>query len=233
MKETKFGENWLVEQAIELQKKKQGGTCSKNQQEEINVLFVALAKAGAEEEEDNTDDANFVKETKFGENWLARRAIKLQEKVQGEACSQSQQEEIRRAAREELESLIERQCGKLGESSVREAEDPVMKQHWVSHRDFGAVVAGGGLWRRSWGDAEALKGMEAEKKANTEKFDVSGEGEEQEVHMVAGDMKLRVKRLAAKHRRDARATAKLESSSDSVTEKIIETSMGHVNNPLA
>ena len=51
--------------------------------------------------------------------------------------------------------------------------------------------------------------------------------------MVAGDVKMRVKRLAAKRRRDARATAKLESSSDSVTEKIIETSMGRVNNPSA
>ena len=75
--------------------------------------------------------------------------------------------------------------------------------------------------------------MDAEKKEKTEKVDVSGEGEEEKVQMVAGDMKIRVKRLAANGRRDARATAKLESSSDSVTEKIIETSMGHVNNPSA
>ena len=48
------------------------------------------------------DDVKFVKETKFGENWLAKRAIKLQDKVQGEACNKSQQEEIREASREEL-----------------------------------------------------------------------------------------------------------------------------------
>ena len=35
--------------------------------------------AGGEEEEENIDDVQFVKETKFGENWLAKRAIKLQE----------------------------------------------------------------------------------------------------------------------------------------------------------
>ena len=48
--------------------------------------------------------------------------------------------------------------------------------------------------------------------------------------MVAGDRKMKVTRLAAKRRRDARATTKLESNSDIVTEKIIETPMGHVNN---
>ena len=46
-------------------------------------------------------------------------------------------------------------------------------------------------------------------------------------------MKMRIKRLAAKRRRDTRTIAKLESSSDSVIEKIIETSMGRVNNPSA
>ena len=51
--------------------------------------------------------------------------------------------------------------------------------------------------------------------------------------MVAGGMNTNVKRLAAKRRRDARAPAKLESSSDSVTEKIIETPRGHMNNPSA
>ena len=40
-------------------------------------------------------------------------------------------------------------------------------------------------------------------------------------------MKMRVKRLVATRRRDARSTALLESSSDSVTEKTIETSMGY------
>ena len=44
---------------------------------------------------------------------------------------------------------------------------------------------------------------------------------------------MRLKRLAAKRRRDTRTTAKLESSSDSVTQKIIETYMGRVNNPSA
>ena len=116
---------------------------------------------------------------------------------------------------------------------MREAEDHAMKQHWISYRDFGAVVAEGSLRNKCWGDVEALKGMEAEKKETLEKFDVSGEGEEQEVQMVAGGMKMRIKRLAAKRRRDARATDKVESSSDSVTEKISETPMGHVNNPSA
>ena len=62
---------------------------------------------------------------------------------------------------------------------MREADDHVMKQHWISYRDFGAVVVEGGLRRRSWGCAETLKTMEAEKKQKTVKFDVSGEGEEQ------------------------------------------------------
>ena len=52
---------------------------------------------------------------------------------------------------------------------MREAEDHVMKQHWISYR---------GLRRkRSLGDAEALKGIETEEKENTEKFDGSGGGE--------------------------------------------------------
>ena len=80
-----------------------------------------------------------------------------------------------------MESIIERQCGKLSESSVREAKEHAMKQHWISYRDFGAVVVGGGLRRRSWGCAETLKRMEAEKKEKTVKIDVIGEGEEQEV----------------------------------------------------
>ena len=35
------------------------------------------------------------------------------------------------------------------------------------------------------------------------------------------------------YRLDAKATAKLENSSDSVAERIVETPMGHVNNPSA
>ena len=63
------------------------------------------------------------------------------------------------------------------------------------------------------GDAEALDGIEAEEKEKTEKLDGSGGGEEREVQMVAGGVKMRVKRLAAKRRRYAGATASLESSS--------------------
>ena len=59
---------------------------------------------------------------------------------------------------------------------MREAEDHVMKQHWISYGDFGAVVAEGGLRKRSLGDAEALKGIEAGKKEKGEKFDGSGGG---------------------------------------------------------
>ena len=72
---------------------------------------------------------------------------------------------------------LQRQCGKLSESSVREAEDHAMKHDSISYRDFGAVVAEGGLRKRPVGDAETLKGMEAAEKDNTENFDVSGEGE--------------------------------------------------------
>ena len=193
---------------------------------------MALAKAGVEEEEEEIDDVKFVKETKFAEKWLATRAIQLQE-IQREMCSKSQQEETRMATREELDRLIEGQCGKLSESSVPEAEIDVMKQHWIIDRYFGAVVAEGGLRKRCWGDAGALKGVEPEQKETTEKFGVIGEGEEQEVQMVAGDMKMLVKRLATKRRRDARATAKLEISSDNVFKKIIEAFMGRVNNPSA
>ena len=83
------------------------------------------------------------------------------------------------------------------------------------------------------GDADALERIEAEEKEKTENFDGSGGGEKREVQMLAGGVNMRVKRLAAKRRRDAMATARLESSSDSVTEKIVETSMGYVKNPLA
>ena len=41
-------------------------------------MFVALAKAGGKEEEEEVDDVQIMKETRFGENWLAIRAIKLQ-----------------------------------------------------------------------------------------------------------------------------------------------------------
>ena len=137
--------------------------------------------AGGEEEEQNIDVVKFVKETKFGENWLVKQAIELQEKVQGEACSKTQQEEMRRAPREELESFIERQGRNLSELIVHETEDHVMKQHWIGYRYFCVVVAEGGLRNKSWGDGEALKGMEAEKEEEPDKFDVSSEGEEQEV----------------------------------------------------
>ena len=94
---------------------------------------------------------------------------------------------------------------------------------------------GGGrrLVGKSWGAAETLKGMDTDQKEKPDTFDVIGGGQEQELLIVVGDMKMRVKRFAAKCRRDARATANLESSSDSVTEKIIETPMRHVNNPSA
>ena len=78
----------------------------------------------------------------------------------------NQQEEIRKASCEELERLIERHCGTLIESSVREADDHVMKQHCLSYRDFGAVVAECGMCNKSLGDAE--------KKENTEKLDGLG-----------------------------------------------------------
>ena len=35
--------------------------------------------AGGEEEEENIDVVKFVKETKFGESWLVKQAIELQE----------------------------------------------------------------------------------------------------------------------------------------------------------
>ena len=44
---------------------------------------------------------------------------------------------------------------------------------------------------------------------------------------------MRILRFVAKYGLDARATAKLENSSDSVAEWVIETPMGHVNNPSA
>ena len=65
-----------------MQEQVRGEACSKTQQEEINGLFVALSRAGGEGEEENIDNVQFVKETKFGENWLVKQAIELQEKVQ-------------------------------------------------------------------------------------------------------------------------------------------------------
>ena len=38
--------------------------------------------AAGEEEKENIDVVKFVKETKFGENWLAKRALKLHEQIQ-------------------------------------------------------------------------------------------------------------------------------------------------------
>ena len=66
-----------------------------------------------------------------------------------------------------------------------------------------------------------------------QKFDISCEEEEQEIRLVAGETNIKVKQFAAKHRLDARATAKLENGRDSVAEKVMKTSMGHMNNPLA
>ena len=77
------------------------------------------------------------------------------------------------------------------------------------------------------GSIERNGGREEKK----QEIDVISEGEGQEIQMVTGETKVTVKRFAAKHRLDANATAKLENSSDSVAEQIIETPMGHVNNP--
>ena len=44
-------------------------------------------------------------------------------------------------------------------------EDQVVKQHWVSYIDSGAVVAECGLRKRLRGDAETLKEMETEKES--------------------------------------------------------------------
>ena len=46
-------------------------------------------------------------------------------------------------------------------------------------------------------------------------------------------MKTKVRRFVAKYRFDAKAAAKLENSRDSVAERIVDTPMGHVNNPSA
>ena len=63
--------------------------------------------------------SNKLMETKFGDNWLVEQVIELQLKVQGEACSRSKREEIRKAPREELESFIEREGRKLNELAQR------------------------------------------------------------------------------------------------------------------
>ena len=44
---------------------------------------------------------------------------------------------------------------------------------------------------------------------------------------------MEIKRFVAKYRLDVKATGKLENSSDSVAERIVEAPMGHVNNPSA
>ena len=44
---------------------------------------------------------------------------------------------------------------------------------------------------------------------------------------------MKLKRLVAKYRLDAKATAKLENSSESLAERIVEVPMEHVSNPSA
>ena len=44
---------------------------------------------------------------------------------------------------------------------------------------------------------------------------------------------MKIKRFVARYRLDAKATAKLENSSDSVAKRIVETPIGHVSNPSA
>ena len=51
VKETKFGENWLVKQAIELQEKYNEQRAAKPNKEK-NGLFATLSRAGGEEEEE-------------------------------------------------------------------------------------------------------------------------------------------------------------------------------------
>ena len=78
------GKNWLAKRAIDLQEKCKEKRTSKTTR--------TLAKTGGEEEEEKVDDFRFMKETKFGENWLAKRAIKLHENTR----SSVQQEPTRR-----------------------------------------------------------------------------------------------------------------------------------------
>ena len=47
---------------------------------------------------------------------------------------------------------------------------------------------------------------------------------------MAGDTRMKIERFVAKYRLDAKATAKLENSSERVAERIVEAPMGHVNN---
>ena len=89
-----------------------------------------------------------------------------------------------------------------------------------------AAAAEGGLRKMPWE-------IEAERRGRPENVDISSEGEKQVIQSVTGETKMKVKRFVAKHRLDVRATPNLENSSDSVAEKVIETPMGHKNNPSA
>ena len=165
----------------------------------------------------------------------------------------------RKALREELESFLERKGRKLSERNARELEDYVKKQRKVCVKQLNSpsveVMTGwpglkekcGGFGKRDGEEGEkknvavAAEGglrkipweIEAERRERPEKIDIRSGGEEQEIQSVTSETKMKIKRFVAKYRLDAKATAKLENSSDGVAERIVETPMGRASNPSA
>ena len=159
-----------------------------------------------------------------------------------------------------MESFLEGKGRKLSELNARELEDYLKKQRkayvrqlnspsvevmtgwpgWLEEKCVGsgkrdgeegeeeneAVAAESGLRKRPWE-------VEAERRERPDNFDISSGEEEEEIQSMTGETRVKIKRFVAKYRLDTKATAKLENSSLSVAERIIEAPMEHVNNPSA